>query len=223
VLARIVTLSALLSLCVDLSYAAEVARPGPGVATTNPPATSPPAGVGVVKGPLPVINLYPVSRREFAQLIQDKFKLSAPDQPVSFPDVRRDDTAYAAIEAAAPYMNEQILCPGCYLHPGFFPDEPVAQDLMGVAIVRILDERKRLVLPSLADAEKSLKGVRGAEHIPQLARPYLAAANDHEFLVKDSKNRLQLSSTVLLSDLDTILNKAEQTRLPKPPTPPPIK
>jgi len=114
-------------------------------------------------------------------------------------------------------MNEQILCPGCYLHPNFFPDQPVSQSLAAVAIVRILVAQNRMQLPSIAEAEGALAGVSGGRNVPRDAKPYIAAATRHGLVVVDATHGLQSKAVLSQTDLGAILDKAAKIQLPAPP------
>lgn len=125
----------------------------------------------------------PMTRGQFAVMIAKTFSLPTPTHMVSFPDVTPNDPIYSAVQAAAPYMNEQVLCPNCYLRPSFFPSSPILQEVAALTVVRILAARSQLTLPSATEANNVLANVLDAGSLPGAARPYFAAAIQRQILV----------------------------------------
>lgn len=117
-----------------------------------------------------------LTRAEFATLLQKQYGLSAPTKTVSFPDVSRSDPSYIAIEAAASYLNPQVLCPTCYLRPEFYPEQPIYRDVLTLALIRVLLANGKAQLLSDSDSAALLSGIPDAANLPAPSRPYFATA-----------------------------------------------
>jgi Chitobiase/beta-hexosaminidase C-terminal domain len=116
------------------------------------------------------------TRADFAQMVQQRFSLPAPQHALVFPDVHPNDPNYAAVQAVALYMNPQVLCPGCVLNRNFFPDQPITRAVSTIALVRIMAATGKLQLLSEAESDRVLSSSRDGKQLPRLARPYFATA-----------------------------------------------
>ncbi len=116
------------------------------------------------------------TRRDFAVLLQKTFRLPPPQQSTDFPDLSSADRDYAAIQAAAPFTNLQILCRGCMLSVNFGPDTQISRAGSAISIVGVLAARNQLGLVSIAESNKILSSVADVDDIPVAARSHFATA-----------------------------------------------
>jgi chitobiase/beta-hexosaminidase-like protein/S-layer family protein len=144
-------------------------------------------------------------RRDFAVLQQTSFQLPPPQQTVDYPDLPSTDANYAAIQAAAPFMNLQILCQGCMLSKNFGPDLQVSRAGYTISVIRILVSRNQLQLVNIVETNKILVGVADVNDIPAAARAYFATAikygivsvnSDKKILPQSGFTRQELASQV---------------------------
>lgn len=117
-----------------------------------------------------------VTRADFAKVIQQQFALPQPSPEVNFGDVKPGDPIYPAVEAMAPHLHRQLLCPGCHLSTYFFPTAEISRAEVAVIFVSILLGERRVQLPSLTEANLFLNDVADANNLPKTARQYIVAA-----------------------------------------------
>lgn len=133
-----------------------------------------------------------LTRGEFAVLLQQRFSLPPPKQPTSFSDLSPSNPVTAAAEAAASYMNPQVLCPTCALSKNFFPNQPVTRATSTIALVRVLVARGQMQLLAPAEADKVLSGSPDAKKLPSPgARRYFATAIAHNLIALSPTHELQ--------------------------------
>jgi hypothetical protein len=156
-----------------------------------------------------------ITRGEFAVLIQQEFGLAQPTKPVVFPDVHQGDAFYSAVQASAPFMNEQILCPGCFLNRNFFPNEPVSNALSTITLVRILIARKEMALVSISSSEDILRKYPDAKSLPAPSRPYFATAIKNELI--QTRDTIQPRSWRTKADVSAQIESIrKQFKIPAP-------
>ena len=117
-----------------------------------------------------------LTRAEFAALLQQQFSLPQPNRPAIFPDLPPSAAMYSAVQAAAPFMNGQVMCPGCQLNTNFFGNDPVTRVTVTVALVRILVARNSLRLLSREESERVLASFPDGHSLPLAGRVYFASA-----------------------------------------------
>jgi len=117
-----------------------------------------------------------VTRGDFAVFVRRMFILEPPDHTLVFPDVTQKDTFYPAVQAVAPFMNMQLLCPGCALSGVFTPGKPVTRAESTIVLVRILVAQKKVQLLNGGDADGILAGVADVKSMSSPARRYFATA-----------------------------------------------
>jgi hypothetical protein len=134
---------------------------------------------------------------DFAVSMQHMFNLPAPAQPIDFPDVPRGSPIYAAVQAIAPFLGRQLLCPGCALGSNFLPNQPVTRAATTVALVNILKAQGMVQLLSPAEAEIVLANVSDASPPSPMARAIFATALKSGIIAlqPDSKINLALKHT----------------------------
>lgn len=147
------------------------------------------------------------NRRDLAVLLQDSFKLPAPQQVTDFPDLTSTDPDYDAIEATAPVMNMQILCVGCMLNKNFGPDVQVSRAGSTIAIVRVLIARNQLQLVNITETNRILSDVADVDEIPFAARSYFATALRSRILTLNSDQRILLHTGYTRPELVALLEK----------------
>jgi chitobiase/beta-hexosaminidase-like protein len=151
----------------------------------------------------------PLSRGDFAVLVQQAFNLPQPSSPIVFPDVHSTDADYAAVEAVAPYMNAQIVCPGCQLSVDFSPNQPVLRVISTLALVRILTATGRFQLLSAPDSQAVLSNVSDAGTLPIAARPYFATAIKNGVLSLKAGNAIQADQPHSRSEMTALLSTVQ--------------
>lgn len=151
------------------------------------------------------------TRADFAVLMQQRFDLKPPQRRIVFPDVHPDDSIYAAVEAAAPYMNRQVLCPGCALSRNFFPNEAITRAISTITIVRILVAGEKLKLPNAAESENILAHAEDTSQLPLAARPLLAAGIAQGIISLRPDNKMEPSQPHTREEVTAVLDRL-QTR-----------
>lgn len=149
------------------------------------------------------------TRAEFALLMQQQFALPAPKHPRSFPDVSPNDPAYAAIEAAASFMDPMVLCPGCELTRNFFPNQSVTRAVSTVTIVRILVSRGNIQMLTPAQADGVLANIADAQQLPRPSRTFFATAVSRGILPSLTNNRIDPALVNTRDDINAILQKLQ--------------
>jgi hypothetical protein len=87
------------------------------------------------------------TRSEFVVAAQRLFGWSKPRNAFFFADVPLESPIYSAVQAAAPFMDGRVLCPGCLLSRNFSPDTPISRAELAVALVRGLIAVKQSAAP----------------------------------------------------------------------------
>ncbi|MGA8222615.1 MAG: chitobiase/beta-hexosaminidase C-terminal domain-containing protein [Candidatus Acidiferrales bacterium] len=150
------------------------------------------------------------TRADFAVLLQRTFNLSQPANPPVFPDVVPTDSYYGAVEAVAPFMHTQLLCPGCQLNKNFFPAQPVLQAVSTVTIMSILSESGKIQLLNARDSDAVLASVSDAKTLPLPARPYFATAIKHGMISLGEGNSIQAARVHTRREMVTLLIKVQK-------------
>lgn len=131
-----------------------------------------------------------VMRADFAKVIQRQFDLPQPSPAISFGDVIPGDPIYRAVEAMAPHLHRQLLCPGCHLRTYFFPNVEISRAEVAVIFVSILLGEHKVQLPTLAQADLFLSDVADAKDVPKTARQYIVAAFKNNLLNLQAGHRI---------------------------------
>jgi hypothetical protein len=151
-----------------------------------------------------------LARGEFAVMLQQRFNLPQPSRPVACPDVHPSDTIYSAVQAAAPFMDHQVLCPGCQLNVNFFPDEPVTRAISTIALVRVLVANGKAQLLNPEESETVLSNVSDAARLPRAARPYFATAIKDGILTLGTGNTIQPGLPRMPSDMVALMDSIQK-------------
>jgi hypothetical protein len=149
------------------------------------------------------------TRGEFAAAAQRMFGLMKPTEASFFADVPANSPIYAAVQAAAPFMNRHILCMGCMLSDNFSPDAPISHAEVAVVLVRILIAANKVKLLSPADAERILARFPDATIIPAPARPYIATAVKSGIIAQFPRKKLEPAATYNRAEGATVLEYVE--------------
>lgn len=152
-----------------------------------------------------VCTLTFATRRDFVVQLQQNFQLPAPKHATDFSDVTPTDPDYAVIEAAAPFMNMQILCRGCMLSKDFGPDLKVSRAGSTIAIVRLLVASNQLQPVNLAETNKMLSNVADADSIPSAARSYIATALKFGILTPGPDRKISMNAGYTRSEMTALL------------------
>lgn len=150
------------------------------------------------------------NRGDFAVLLQRRFALPPPKQPVVFFDIKPTDSIYNAVEAAAPFMNPLVLCPGCSLSRDFNPDQPITRAISTIAIVRILAARGKLQFLGAAESDKILAKSPDAKQIPSAARPYFATAIARGIISFGPEDRIELATPNKRIEIDELVERLQR-------------
>jgi hypothetical protein len=168
--------------------------------------------------------LFVFTRGDFAVSVQRMFHLTKPSTEFSFGDVTSDSPIYSAVQAAAPFMNWRVLCPGCLFANNFLPNKPIAQAEVEVALVRIFVTAGKLQLLSPAAAESVLSRFPDATRLPSPARPYIATAISSRIIPPLTPNMLVPAATYYRLEGALVLEVAQaqytQALVPLPTLPP---
>lgn len=148
-----------------------------------------------------------LTRREFAVLVKQAFPLRLPAQSMNFPDVSPHDPDYQAIQTVAPFMNSQVLCPGCQLNLNFFPDQPVTRAISTITLVRIVLANGRMQLLGNSESEDVLAQVKDAGDLPMASRPLFATAIRFGILTLTSENTIRGSDGHPKTEMIFLLDK----------------
>ena len=151
-----------------------------------------------------------MKRGDFALALQRLFNLPAPDKPMKFSDVHPGDSAYAAIEAVAPYMDKQVPCPGCDIGSKFSPDAHVSRAESAITLVRILIARNKLQLLGDAECDKVLSSVPDSQGLPKRTRPYIATAIQAGILECCSGNTIESTQLLTRADAAETIDKVQR-------------
>lgn len=117
-----------------------------------------------------------VTRGDFVVYAQRMFSLPPPNHVLVFPDVTQKDAVYPAVQAVAPFMNMQLLCPGCALSGVFSPKKPMTRAESTIVLVRIMIAQKKVELLSAEDTNNVLAEVADVKTMSLAARRYFATA-----------------------------------------------
>jgi len=150
------------------------------------------------------------TRGEFALAVQHMFNLPTLAQSAAIPDIPLGTQVYSAVQAIAPYYNQQLLCPGCALGQNFMPNQEISRGQRTVALVSILVAQNRLQLLGRADTDSVLANVADASTLSQPARAYFATAIKNGVVELTSGNRIDASLPVTRAELAVLLNSVQQ-------------
>ncbi len=164
-------------------------------------------------------NTTNITRADFAKGIQRQFGLPQPNPAINFGDVKPGDPIYPAVEAIAPHLRRQLLCPGCHLSTFFFPTAPISRGEVAVIFVSILLEERKVQLPSLAEANLFLNDMADANDLPKTARQYIVAAIKNKVLNLQAGRRIDGYQPYSQSDMNGSLATIQQ-RFSTPPKSP---
>ena len=158
-----------------------------------------------------------LTRGEFAVLLQQKFALQPPAQTISFPDVKQSASIYNAVQAAAPYMNPMVLCPGCALNRNFFPNQPITRGISTIALVRILAAKGKLQFLSAAESNTVLLRSPDGHKLPPAARPYFATAISHKIIAFLPGYRVEIAAPNTRTEINALVVRLQtQFKLTEP-------
>jgi hypothetical protein len=119
---------------------------------------------------------------DFAGSVQKVFSLGPPQTPRVFVDLSSNDPLYAVAQALGPYLNRQVLCPGCQLVNSFGGDEPISRGHAAVLLVSILLAQGKVALDTTAQTDAALANVGDAATLSPVTRQFLATALDQGVL-----------------------------------------
>lgn len=150
-----------------------------------------------------------LKRGDFANAIQRLFNLPQPAEPIKFSDVHPGDAIYAAVEAVAPYMDNQVPCPEGNVGSDFSPNHTVNRAQWAITVVRILVAQNKLQLLSEDKTDRVLATVPDAKDIPKRARPYVATAIDSGVIECCAGNAIDVEQILSRADAAFVLAKVQ--------------
>jgi hypothetical protein len=155
---------------------------------------------------------------EFAQQMQQKFALPQPAVPVHYADLAPSDPNYAAAQAITPFLNRQVLCPGCVLSANFGANQPLPRAAAAVFFVSVLRARNQIELLNASQANGELVNVPDAAGLPVVQRRYIATAIKHGLLPLHAGNAVHAARPLAPAELNKSLQKIQlQFKLTLPP------
>lgn len=151
-----------------------------------------------------------VTRGDFAVSLQRMFSLPPSNHTLIFPDVTQKDAIYPAVQAVAPFMNMQLLCPGCALWAVFSPDQPMTRAESTIVLIRILLVQKRTQLLSTSEAEKVLAEVADVKSMSPGARRYFATAVKNGIVTLGNEKSFQPALQHSRADTAVLLDRVQK-------------
>ena len=128
---------------------------------------------------------------EFANVTREKLKLAQPSAPVTFDDLRPNDSNYASAQAVYPFLHRQLLCPECPLTASFSPKNSLTRAQAAVVLVSILASQERVSLLTPEQTADTLANVPDADAVSAFAQPYIATALAQGILVLETGNMVR--------------------------------
>jgi hypothetical protein len=177
------------------------------------PTVKTPSKPGSIAAPAPAITV-----GEFAQQMQQKFALPQPAVPVHFADLAPSDPNYAAAQAITPFLNRQVLCPGCVLSANFGAKQLLPRAAAAVFFVSVLRARNQVELLNASETKQVLINVPDATGLPPVQRRYIATAVKHGLLSLHAGNAVHAAMPLAPTELNQSLQKIQlQFKLTPPP------
>jgi hypothetical protein len=155
----------------------------------------------------------------FAATMQKRFSLPQPPAPVRFADLAPSDPNYTAAQAITPYLNRQVLCPGCMLSANFFPGQALPRAGSAVFFVSYLMAQNKVQLVSSKEADSILASAADAKTLPSTARRFIATAIKIGILPLHEGNSIDSASPFSPEELNAALQTI-QTQYNLPPAGP---
>jgi len=119
------------------------------------------------------------------------------------------DPNYAAAQAISPYLNRQILCPGCVLSANFGANQPLPRSAAAVFFVSLLVARNQVQLVSAAEAGAVLANMPDAQVLPPVQRRYIATAVKHGLLPLHTGNAVHSTTPLTPAEMNQGLQKIQ--------------
>jgi hypothetical protein len=186
--------------------------------TPGVPAAKTPRVSGSKVKPATAVPAPEITVGAFARQMQQKFALPQPAVPVHFADLAPGDPNYAAAQAITPFLNRQVLCPGCMLSANFGAKQPLPRAAAAVFFVSVLRARKQVELLNASQANQVLVNVPDATNLLQIQRRYIATAVKHGFLPLHAGNAVHATTPLAPAELNQSLQKMQlQFKLTPPP------
>ena len=147
---------------------------------------------------------------EFASVTREKLKLAQPSDPVTFDDLRPNDSNYAAAQAVYPFLHRQLLCPECPLTSSFSPKNSLTRAQAAVVLVSILTSQERVSLLTPEQTADTLANVPDAEAVSVFAQPYIATALAHGILVLETGNMVRPAQPYSRTEMAAAFNTIQR-------------
>jgi hypothetical protein len=146
---------------------------------------------------------------EYLSSLQKLFSLPPSTQPVTFNDVPQGSRYYAAVQAAAPYLNRQAMCAGCALSKNLYPDQPLTHAQSSVALVAILNARGKLPLVDDTTARQMLASAADLGQLAPLGRRLIATGLSASLLPLPNAAATGLNVAQTRANTALMLSKAQ--------------
>jgi len=151
-----------------------------------------------------------VTRGDFAVMVQNLFKLTAPTKASTFSDLKPTDPIFTAVQAMAPFMNRQAICFGCMLSTNFSPNVAMSREESSIILVRIMGARKQLQALSDQDLQTFLNATPDAKNWTPSAAPYFAVAIKSGVMPLLAGNSFQPAQKLTRADTAVLLDNVNR-------------
>jgi hypothetical protein len=142
--------------------------------------------------------------------VQKLFDVRAPAELTAVPDVPLGSAVAGAAQAISPYLNGNLLCPGCALTANFMPDLEATRGVVTVVLVSVLVAQRRIELLGQSESDQLLATVQDAGRLSRPARAYFATAIKNGLLELKSGDKIDSSGLTTRADLALQLDRTQQ-------------
>jgi hypothetical protein len=150
------------------------------------------------------------TRGDFAVAAQKLFGLPKPKQEYYFADVPKESPLYAAVQAAAPFMDRRAICPTCLVSSNFAPNVPVSRAHAAISLARMEIANKKAALVDPREVNSALAGIPDVGGLSPLARQLIATAIKSGAITPSSGQAFEPAATYDRGDIAVVLFNTEK-------------
>jgi hypothetical protein len=147
---------------------------------------------------------------DFIVSVQRMFALKPSTQRPFFSDIGSDSPIFTAVQAVAPYLGRQILCPGCALASKLLPDRAATRAQAAVILTKILMAESKLQLLGSGETDAVLARSTDAGKIPLSARPYVATAIRADIIAPHRDGTISPNSALTRANTAVLLDNVQR-------------
>lgn len=147
---------------------------------------------------------------DFIVSVQRMFTLKPATQRPFFSDIGPDSPIFTAVQAVAPYLGRQILCPGCALGSKLLPRRAATRAQAAVILTKVLMAESRLQLLGSGETDAVLARTTDAGKIPLSARPYIATAIRVDLIAPHRDGTISPGSALTRADTAVLLENVQR-------------